>query len=365
MESWNVRGRLMGRLTGLVAALMALSVFAGLYSPQTVSANELYAADADQLFFEQTGQVLGGVFLEAWDDLGGINRTGMPVTPAVLQGDKWVQWFEFSRLEVPDNARNIENVSFAPAGALYAEKIGYRRWHPAFQPVAGAGEGARYFEDTRHSLANAMLNAWSSNDYENTFGKPISEEFKVGELVYQFFERGAFTWSEGDGVVPVPVGILDATVQGQLAAAQEMPASAEIYGEKEVEAVPLAAAAGERWIDINLSTYVLTAYVGTEPMLSTYIVTGSSNSPTVTGEFYTNWKLESQTMEGTGWDGTPYRQEDVPWVMYFYADFAIHGAYWRDSFGYAASQGCVNVPVGVAAELYNWAPTGTRVVVHY
>lgn len=365
MASSMVFGRPLRRLTGLMVALMTLAILGGLYSPQTASANELYAADAEQLYFEQTGQALGGVFLEAWDDLGGVGRTGMPVSPAVLQGDKWVQWFEFARLEVPDNARNIENVTFAPAGALYAEKIGYKRWHPAFQPVAGAGDGARYFEDTRHSLANAMLNAWTTNDYETRLGKPISEEFKVGELVYQFFERGAFTWSEGDGVVPVPVGILDATVQGQLAAAQEMPAVAEIYGENEVEAVPVAAADGERWIDINLSSYVLTAYVGTEPMLSTYIVTGSSNSPTVTGEFYTNWKLESQTMEGTGWDGTPYRQEDVPHVMYFFADYAIHGAYWRDSFGYAASQGCVNVPVGVAAELYNWAPAGTRVVVHY
>lgn len=355
--------RPMRRITGLVLALVALSILAGLYAPRTADANELYAADAHQLYFEQTGQVLGGVFLEAWEDVGGIDRTGNPVAPAVLQGDRWVQWFEFARLEVPDNARNIENVTFAPAGVLYAEKVGYKHWHPAFQPALGAGEGARFFEDTRHSLANAMLNAWSNNDYEAKLGKPISEEFKVGELVYQFFERGAFAWSEGDGVVLVPVGILDASAQGQLAAAQEMPASAEIYNE--VEEVPLMAADGERWIDINLSSYTLTAYVGTEPMLSTYVVVGSSHSPTIQGEFYVNWKLESQTMEGVGWDGTPYRQEDVPWIMYFFEDFAIHGAYWRDSFGYAASQGCVNVPVDVSRELWNWAPSGTRVVVHY
>jgi lipoprotein-anchoring transpeptidase ErfK/SrfK len=50
--------------------------------------------------------------------------------------------------------------------------------------------------------------------------------------------------------------------------------------------------------------------------------------------------------------------------MYFFEDYAIHGAYWRNSFGYAPSQGCVNVPVDVAAQLWEWAPTGTRVVVH-
>lgn len=353
----------MRRLTGLVAALVALALLGGLYSPQTASANELYAADADQLYFEQTGQVLGGVFLEAWDSVGGIDRTGKPVSPAVQQGDKWIQWFEFARLEVPDDARNIEKVSFAPAGALYAEKIGYKRWHPAFQPVAGAGEGARYFDDTRHSLANAILNAWSKNDYESKLGKPISEEFKVGDSVYQFFERGAFAWNENEGVVLVPIGILDATVQGQLAGTQEMPAAAEIY--KKAEVSPRAAAAGERWIDINLSTYTLTAYTGSEMVMQTAVVVGASVSPTVQGEFYINWKLESQTMEGVGWDGTPYRQEDVPWVMYFFEDFAIHGAYWRNGFGYAASHGCVNLPVDVSRELWSWAPSGTRVVVHY
>ena len=99
-------------------------------------------------------------------------------------------------------------------------------------------------------------------------------------------------------------------------------------------------------------------------VLQSAIVTGASVSPTAQGEFHINWKLESQTMEGVGWDGTPYRQEDVPWVMYFYQDFAIHGAYWRNGFGYAASHGCVNLPVDVAQELWNWAPSGTRVVVH-
>jgi lipoprotein-anchoring transpeptidase ErfK/SrfK len=51
--------------------------------------------------------------------------------------------------------------------------------------------------------------------------------------------------------------------------------------------------------------------------------------------------------------------------MYFFADFAIHGAYWRSSFGYSASHGCVNVPVADSAWLYAWAPIGTRVEVHY
>src|SRR5690554_4771278 len=127
------------RLHGLLATIIALSALALVFTPQTASANELFAPDAAQVFFDQTGQVLGGVFLEAWPDLGGIDRTGKPISPPVLDGDTWIQWFEFARLEVPFGEAWIENVTFAPAGALYAEKIGYKHWHPAFKPVAGAG----------------------------------------------------------------------------------------------------------------------------------------------------------------------------------------------------------------------------------
>jgi lipoprotein-anchoring transpeptidase ErfK/SrfK len=50
--------------------------------------------------------------------------------------------------------------------------------------------------------------------------------------------------------------------------------------------------------------------------------------------------------------------------MYFKAGYAMHGTYWHDNFGQPMSHGCVNIPTGKAAWLYNWAPQGTVVVVH-
>ena len=44
---------------------------------------------------------------------------------------------------------------------------------------------------------------------------------------------------------------------------------------------------------------------------------------------------------------------------------AIHGAYWHNNFGAVMSHGCVNVPLGTSTWLYEWAPTGTRVEIHY
>ena len=70
------------------------------------------------------------------------------------------------------------------------------------------------------------------------------------------------------------------------------------------------------------------------------------------------------TMRGANAHGTHYEVENVPWSSFFHAGYALHGAPWRSSFGYAASHGCVNLPVDVAKWVYWWAPVGTPVVSH-
>ncbi len=68
--------------------------------------------------------------------------------------------------------------------------------------------------------------------------------------------------------------------------------------------------------------------------------------------------------------GTPVEQwptyyiEDVPWTMYFDGPRALHGAFWRTRFGYPQSHGCVNLSVGDAHWLFNWANVGDWVWVH-
>jgi lipoprotein-anchoring transpeptidase ErfK/SrfK len=86
--------------------------------------------------------------------------------------------------------------------------------------------------------------------------------------------------------------------------------------------------------------------------------------PTVTGQFHTYMKYEYQDMSGYHL-GYNYDLADVPHVMYFFEDYAIHGAYWHNNFGTPMSHGCVNVNLPDAAWLYNWAPVGTLVNVHY
>jgi LysM repeat protein len=117
---------------------------------------------------------------------------------------------------------------------------------------------------------------------------------------------------------------------------------------------------GRRWIEINLSNQTLTAWQGNVAVMHTSVSTGKASTPTVTGHFQIGLKYPSQTMMGAD-----YYLPGVPWVMYFFSDYAIHGVNWHANFGMPMSHGCVNMRVDQAERLYNWAPPGTDVYVHY
>ncbi len=131
------------------------------------------------------------------------------------------------------------------------------------------------------------------------------------------------------------------------------------------EKLAYPAAEGEKWIDVNLSKHTMTAYVGAKKVKGPIaMVHGSQDFPTTTGTFHVYLKYEKMDMRGTNADGSKYLTKNVPWVSFFYQGIALHGAYWRDSFGYTGSHGCVNLPVATAKWVYDFAPIGTPVVSH-
>jgi lipoprotein-anchoring transpeptidase ErfK/SrfK len=103
----------------------------------------------------------------------------------------------------------------------------------------------------------------------------------------------------------------------------------------------------------------LYAHEGQETVLAAVVSTGTRWTPTVTGRFKIYAKYSSTPMSGPG-----YYLPNVPWTMYFYRGYAIHGTYWHSNFGTPMSHGCVNMKTPEARWLFNWAPRGTLVVVH-
>ncbi|MEZ4557851.1 MAG: LysM peptidoglycan-binding domain-containing protein [Caldilineaceae bacterium] len=116
---------------------------------------------------------------------------------------------------------------------------------------------------------------------------------------------------------------------------------------------------GARRIEVNLSAQTLTAYQGDVAIMQTTVSTGKWSTPTVQGTFHIGTKYASQDMYGDD-----YYLPGVPWVMYFYEGFAIHGAYWHANFGTPTSHGCVNMRPDEAEILFDWAAQGTEVVVY-
>ena len=116
-------------------------------------------------------------------------------------------------------------------------------------------------------------------------------------------------------------------------------------------------------IVVSISHQGVWAYKGKKVVLSSYVSTGRAGFDTPIGSFAVLTKLPSQTMEGVI-GGEYYNVPDVPSVLYFTdRGHALHGTYWHNNFGTPMSHGCVNLPLDVAAWLYDWAPIGTPVLV--
>lgn len=143
----------------------------------------------------------------------------------------------------------------------------------------------------------------------------------------------------------------------------------------------MGVSAEEKWIEINLTEQKLIAWEGDKKFLETPISSGKNWTPTPTGEYQIWVKLKYTKMSG-GVSGTSsyYYLPNVPYVMFFYKSYGLHGTYWHSNFGQRMSHGCVNLPTSEAEKLFYWVGPelpqkknsvfaskdnpGTRVIIH-
>ena len=126
---------------------------------------------------------------------------------------------------------------------------------------------------------------------------------------------------------------------------------------------PPTGVATKRWISVNLFEQTLAVFENDQLVFATMVSSGVDRFWTRPGLFQIQNKLYSTTMSNSV-PGDFYYLEDVPWTMYFDEARALHGAYWHNFFGYPQSHGCVNLSVGDAHWLYNWALIGDFVYIY-
>jgi len=124
--------------------------------------------------------------------------------------------------------------------------------------------------------------------------------------------------------------------------------------------MPGWATQGEKWIDINITKQLLIAYEGTTPVFATLVSTGEAGlddpkttRATARGIFRIFAKHLTATMDSDV-VGEEFELRDIPYVQYFQDGYALHTAYWHDSFGQPRSHGCVNLAPEDAKRLFLW-----------
>lgn len=131
---------------------------------------------------------------------------------------------------------------------------------------------------------------------------------------------------------------------------------------------PTGVNADELWVAIDLYEQTAIAYEGDRPVFATLISSGLPQWSTNEGLFQIYIRATSTPMSGASGQPDFYFIENVPWVMYFDNDIALHGTYWHNRFGYRQSHGCVNLSIMDSWWLYQWsasAPNGAAWVYVY
>jgi hypothetical protein len=170
---------------GLCAILLA--AIAGVALPPAAQAQER------ERCFEQTGYCIRGAILDYWQQHGGLEVFGYPISDMRLETIEgtWtgpVQWFERDRLE----DHGIDGVLAGRLGAYYLEQQQYRWWAEENRETV-VKDNCVYFEETGHNLCEPFLSQWQNNDGLRRFGYPLTGAFvaQVGdwEGLVQYFER--------------------------------------------------------------------------------------------------------------------------------------------------------------------------------
>ena len=117
-----------------------------------------------------------------------------------------------------------------------------------------------------------------------------------------------------------------------------------------------------RFIYVNIAKQTLTVFDKCQPVFATLVSSGA-NSWTFEGRFTILYKEAYNIIMPPTTSTSEYYIEGVPYFMTYAGNFGFHGAYWHDSFGTAASHGCINLSPADAKWLYDWAGLGEVVII--
>ncbi len=189
-------------------------------------------------------------------------------------------------------------------------------------------------------------------------------------------QAGSFTWRWST----LPASLTSLWTQGQediitkgavMAFQTQNGLSVDGLAGSQVWTILLADAATAK-VDANPYVYVyvsktvpqtLTLYNNGAVQFSNIPVnTGAPGADTADGTYPVFEHVPSSEMKGTNPDGSTYDDPAVPWASYFNGGDALHG-FPRATYGSPQSNGCVEMAISDAAQVWPLTPVGTLVTV--
>jgi hypothetical protein len=173
--------------------------------------------DERRVYFQETGYFVASDFYTYWQEHGGLELLGLPISDRLREVDEvtgeeyFAQYFERARIEKHPALDNVI-VMGRLATLVHAPE-------PAANPI----EGARFFPETGHNVSGPFLRFWEERGGLAVFGYPITEEVKEtdpqtgNEYLVQYFERSRFEYHPEFAGTPneVLLGLLGVQVYEQ------------------------------------------------------------------------------------------------------------------------------------------------------
>jgi len=145
-------------------------------------------------YFPETQHYVCGAFLEFYEDRGGVEIFGHPLTESCHDSEHIglrVQYFQRARFELHPDAPPAYRVQLG----LLADELGYI-FPPVHEDRIPRSNTAlhHYFPETEHIVSYAFLDHFREHGGIDIFGYPRSEFMHEAGRIVQYFQRAKMEW---------------------------------------------------------------------------------------------------------------------------------------------------------------------------
>ena len=214
--------------------------------------------------------------------------------------------------------------------------------------------------------ADGAANLSPEADPTFRFSEPITDRASVENAIsFDPQPPGRFEWLAPNRVRFVPNGgfARDSPISWYIKSGPDGPRGAS-GSFMTAPATGLFSTTKLKVIDVSLSAQRIRLLEDGVQVFAAPVATGVRGADTPPGTYEVLYKMRTARFRGTNPDGSRYDIPNVNYVLAFFGDYTIHGAYWRSVFGRPGSAGCISMTDANARIVYEWADTGTKVVIH-